>query len=290
MPRPAIDLSRKIKDILQHVDPLPVEAGSPVAHYRRTVTDIWNTLQYIEHQFTLTNLYQAVAQRHLGRVNAMVLVNLIETFERFLKEVAAVCVDQLADCVLDDRLNVFKIQGSGLASQFGTATLGRSLCEAGTWLDCEEINERFRKLLSDPFQQGGQFFYLFPKQGQQPEVERWRFAVLGLIWQIRHTVVHNVGMITQSDAVKLRLWAKEPIDAPRLLAPTREDIRYVKRFLDETATACNQRIGERLAVSLTDLHAVDPNLFAPQEKANELSLAFGFPLGVAGAIGVMPPP
>lgn len=290
MPRPPIDLPRRIKDILHHVQDLPAEASSPLAHYKRTSTDIWNTVQYVERAFDQVSLYRGPAQRHLGRINAMVLVNLIETFERFLKEVAADCVDHLANFVLDDRFSTFRIQGGGLASHFGTATLGKSLCESATWLDCEEINERFRRLLADPFQQGGMFFYLFPKQNQHPATEAWRFPVLGLVWQLRHTVVHNVGIITQSDAVKLRLWAREPVESPRVLSPSREDIRYLKRFLDETAQICNQRIGERLSELLTSLHAGDPTLVVPQDKADEVMRTFGLPLTVAGATGVLPPP
>jgi len=79
----------------------------------------------------------------------MALVNLVQTFERFLKEIAAECVDCLANFIVDDRFNAFKIQGSGLASHFGSGTLGKSLCESSTWLDCEEVNDRFRKLLAD---------------------------------------------------------------------------------------------------------------------------------------------
>ena len=259
MPRPPIDLSRKITDILKHVRDLPVEASSPLAHYQRTGTDVWNTLQYVERAFDEVNLYQGPAQRHLGRINAMVLVNLIEAFERYVKELASACVDHLANYVLDDRFNTFTIHGTGLASHFGTATLGKALCESGTWLDCEEINKRFRRLLADPFQEGGSFFNLFPKQDPT-------FALLGLVWQIRHTVVHNVGVITQSDAVKLRLWAREPVDSPRVLFPSREDIRYLKRFLDETAQDSNDRVGKRLAELLTTLHSADPTLFVPQEK------------------------
>jgi len=246
MPRPPIDLARKVKDVAQHVQPLPPEAATPLAHYRRTSTDLWNSIQYVEQAFTQPGLYRAVAERHLARIGSMVLMNLIENFERFLKESAAACVDTLVNYVLDDRLNIFSIQGSGLASHFGTATLGKSLCESGTWLNCEEINARFRKLLSDPFQQGGSF-HLFPNANQQPNDDRWRFPVLGLIWQMRHTIVHNVGVITLSDAVKMQLWAREPVQAPRVLSPTRDDLRYVKRFLDESAEVCNRRIGERLA-------------------------------------------
>ncbi len=62
MPRPPIDLSRKIKDILKHVQHLPVEASSPLAHYQRTATDVWNTLQYVERSFDQVNLYQGPAR------------------------------------------------------------------------------------------------------------------------------------------------------------------------------------------------------------------------------------
>jgi hypothetical protein len=37
----------------------------------------------------------------------MALVTTVETFERFLKEVASECVDCLADFIVDDRFNVF---------------------------------------------------------------------------------------------------------------------------------------------------------------------------------------
>src|SRR5437868_6970063 len=112
MPRPPIDLARKVKDVAQHVQPLPAEAGTPLAHYRRTSTDLWNSILYVERAFAQPGLYRAVAERHLGRINSMVLMNLIENFERFLKETAATCVDRLVNYVLDDRLNIFDIQGS----------------------------------------------------------------------------------------------------------------------------------------------------------------------------------
>jgi hypothetical protein len=156
-------------------------------------------------------------------------------------------------------------------------------------LNCEEINVRFRRLLSDPFQQGGNFFHLFPKANQQPEDDRWRFPVLGLIWQMRHSIVHNVGVITQSDAVKMRLWAREPVQAPRVLAPTRDDLRYVKRFLDETADLCNRRVGERLAQLLTYMLNDSPALFEARFEANQLTAVFGFVLSVGGIPGVLPP-
>jgi len=284
--RPPIDLRQRIKDILTHVELLPEEAETPLSHYRRTSTDSWNLLLYLERNFGQLKLYQTVLRRHLARLNAMLLVSLAETFERFLKEIAAACVDHLAHFVLDDRYNEFKIQASALAVHFGTDTLGKSLCESGTWLDCGEINDRFRKILANPFMPGT--FYLFPKANQQPDGERWRHETLSIVWQIRHSVVHNVGIITRSDAIKLRLLTKQAVESPRVLAPTRDDLRYLKRFLDETAELCNRRVGERLAELLTVVHAGDPGLFDAAVVANEISRTFGLPLTVDGELGSVP--
>lgn len=282
------ELTRKIKDILQHNKPLPNEARAPILHYDRTIADIFTTLVYMERAIRAKAHYKRVVDSHLGRLYAMALINLVETIERLFKEIAAACVDCLADVVVDDRFNVFSIRGVTLASHFGAGTLGRSLCESSTWLDCEDINNRFRKLLCDPFQEGGHFFHLFPKQSQVPEDQRWRFDPMNLIWQIRHTSVHNVGVITQSDSVKLRLLAREPVAEAKLLTPTRADLGYLKQFLDDTAITCNRRIGERLAILLTTIHTATPTLFTPQTRADNLSAIFRLPLLVAGSTGVVP--
>jgi hypothetical protein len=48
----------------------------------------------------------------------------------------------------------------------------------------------------------------------------------------------------------------------------------------------NKRVGERLAVILTVIHASDPTLFAAQEEADAISRKFGTSLTVAGAVGI----
>lgn len=285
MPRPPIDLPRKIKDILHHCEPLPPEAETPLTHYWRSTADVQNLLQYVGRNLSLPGLYAAVRDRHVRHLNSMALVSFIEAFERFLKETAAACVNHLAPYVQDNRFDTFKVQGSALAAHFGTATLGKSLCESSTWLNCEEINDRYRKLLADPF--GAGEFHLFPKQ---PAALRERFDTMSLVWQLRHTLVHNVGVITQSDAIKLRLLAKEPVTASRLLRPEDDDLRFVKRFLDESADRVNQGVGARMADLLNAIHADDPTLFTPQDVANHLSRDFGFSLTVGGAAGILPPP
>jgi len=173
MPRPPIDLSRKIKDILGYVDPLPPEACAPFGHYERSMSDNWNLLQYLERSLMQPNLKE----------------------------------------------------------------------------------------------------------------DRTRFETLSILWQLRHTAVHNVGVLTQSDAVKLRLLLREPVEAPRILAPTRDDIRYLKRFLDEIADYCNRRIGYRLAELITSIHQATPVLFDAQQKADELSSLFAFPVTINNQTG-----
>jgi hypothetical protein len=283
-----VDLAQKIREMIAHADPLPPEAGTPFAHFERSIKDIWNLLIYFERNFKRLSVQPAALSTPMTRLHAMILVNLVETFERYLKEVAAACVDCLARYVLDDRFNAFHVRGSALAAHFGAETLGRSLCESATWLDCDEINERFRKLLADPFQREGRF-HLFPRQNQEPASERWRFETLSIIWQLRHTVVHNVGVITQSDAIRLRLLVRAPVPSMQVLSPTRIDIRYLKRFLDETAEVSNRRIGARLAERLSTIHAGNSALFLPQEMADRVTRTFGFVLPVAGVLGTLPP-
>lgn len=285
MPRPPIDLGTKLREIPLHVEDLPAEAERPLSHYRRSASDLWSLRAYVERKIRDTSHYQTVVDRHLATLDRMLLVNLIEAFERFLKEIAAVCVDHLAGCVLDDRFDVFPVSGSQLAAHFGADTIGRSLCESGIWLDCDSINKRFRRLLADPFDPKKGSFYLFPAGTQQPESEKFRHPIISLLWQLRHTIVHNVGVVTQSDAVKLRLLIRAPVAAPKILKPNRDDLRHVRRFLDETAQRVNERVGERLAELLSDLHNHDSTLCDPQSKADELSGQFELPLTVAEETG-----
>jgi hypothetical protein len=59
------------------------------------------------------------------------------------------------------------IQCSALA-HFGTDTLGRSLCESAIWLDYDEVNDRFRHLLSPHFESGS--FLVFPLDAIKEQV------------------------------------------------------------------------------------------------------------------------
>ena len=86
-----------------------------------------------------------------------------------------------------------------------------------------------------------------------------------------------------------RFLVRGPVPQMQVLSPTRDDIRYLKRFLDETAERSNRRIGERLAELLTVLHAADPGLFVPLDAADMVTRTFGVVLTIAGYTGTLPP-
>lgn len=269
-----------IFSIVQHTHGLPPEAEDPISHYRRTASDCWNLLVYVERHLSKNRTYAAPRERHLHRLHRMVLLSLAEAFERFIKETAALCIDHIGPLVLDDRLREFKPHGNTLAAHFAEKSLGRSLCESDTWLDCKDIDDRFRRILGEPFTKDLKW-YLFPTE-QQVKGEGWRRQTLDVIWQLRHTIVHNAGVITQSDAAKFRLLVRAKVNAPVVLWPEKSDVQNVKMFLDDTAGVVNQKVADRIGQLLTKLHQDDPTLFDPAEKAQELADLFRRSVAVAG--------
>jgi hypothetical protein len=284
---PSVNLHQRVRGILAHGTTLPEAARCPILHFELTSGDIKRTLDYLESKTAQSPSQSGIANQHLGRLRQMALVSLIETLERLLKELAAECIDVLAPITADDRLDVFRMRGSAIAGHYGTDTLGRALCEADTWLDCKTINDRFRDLLSDPLSISPVLpsFHLFR---QQPPDERDRYDTLQLLWQLRHTVVHNVGVITQSDAVRLRVLSKQLVN-PLVIIPTKDDVRYLLQFLKESAERCNQRVAERLAEVLTRIHATDPTLFDANERAQHLANQFRHAVTVASSAASPPP-
>ncbi len=80
---------------------------------------------------------------------------------------------------------------------------------------------------------------------------------------------------------------KAEVEAGKTLTPSLFDLRYVKRFLVETAFHTNQRIGQRLASLLSDLYADNGTLFVPQDVADTISVSFQQRLTVAGTLGAV---
>ena len=273
MPIPVINFDLRLKRIPAHVADLPDEAEVPRLHYERSANDSWATLFYFERNLQRLHVHLAASERHMHRLHIMTLLSLVGAFERFLKEVAAVCIDQVGQLVLDDRLDVFNLKGDAFAAHFDAGTMGKSLCESSTWLDCDQINKRFKKILADPFKDGA--FQLFPKNAPPPQSDRKR--LVEIVFQLRHSIVHNAAVITESDALKFRLLTRALIVGSRVLWPSKGDVWYVKLFLDQTVDELNAEIGDRLAILMTTLHADDPNLMDPATKAQELADLFRRP-------------
>lgn len=285
MPRPRTDLHGKVREILGHTLPLPPEATSPIRHFDKNANAVVSTLSYVERHLARAGYYASVYDRHLANLRRMALANLIESFERFLKELAVLCINSLVSFVNDDRFDEFSAKGGQIAFHLQAGSIGQALCESDTWLTNKTTNERFKKLLKLPF--GENWGNLLPEERQQPEQERDCARTLSILWQIRHTITHNVGVVTGSDAAKLKLIVKSGVDSSRILAPTRHDLIYVMRFLSETAQSVNLRIGSRLAGVLSELHSSNPALFDAQDLANSISRELGFPVTINGSVGVL---
>src|SRR5579863_2212169 len=159
MPRQPIDLHQKVRELLGHTDPLPPESFRPLDHYERYTNDCFNMIRYMDRHIDPAGIYEAVLGRHMAMLRRMVLGSLVQAFERFLKELAVVCVDHVAPYILDGRFDSFEPRGSSLAIHFEAGTVGKAMCEADTWLNNNAVNERFRQILKPPF--GNPWDYLF---------------------------------------------------------------------------------------------------------------------------------
>jgi hypothetical protein len=269
-----------IAAVLAHTKPLPQEANSPLLHYRRKANDAHNLLAYVERNLSRVRTYQGPRDKHLRLLSRMTLLGVVEAFERFLKETAALCIDHVAPHVADDRFADFKVHGDRLAAHFGEGSVGMALAESDTWLDCESINRRFQRVLADPFRKDTKFF-LVPSEHQE-RGEGWRHTTLEVVFQVRHTIVHNAGVLTKSDAAKLRLLLRRHVDAPRVLWPERDDVRSIKEFLDEMAQRATDRVAVRLGKLLDEFLVSDASLFTPSSKAQEIADRMQVPFEVGG--------
>jgi len=272
-----------IQQIATHTISVASEATIPIQHYGRYANDSWNLLPYFERNLKHTNVYQAAYERHMHRLHSMVLLNLVEAFERFLKELAAICVDCVASAVTDDRLDVFVIRGQFAAAHFHEQSVGKALCESSTWLDCDEITKRFRRILATPNDPNKGSFYLFPGANQNPASLRNKADLVALVFQLRHTIVHNAGVITRSDAIKLSRLSRQQVDAPRTFWPERPDVWYVKQFLDDLVETINDEVCAALRDLLETIYAEDPSVFVPAQRAQLLADCFQKSINLAGA-------
>jgi hypothetical protein len=284
MPKPKTDLNRKIEEIVQHTSPLPTVSTCPILHFERTVTSSIDLLKYLDDHLAAAGVSGAVYENNISHLRRMALVSLIESFERFLKELASVCIDALVRHVGDDRFEEFSAKGGQLAFHLSAGSVGKALCESDTWLTNRTINDRFKRLLKSPF--GDNWENLFPEENQQPQSERARARTLSILWQIRHTIAHNVGVITGSDAAKFRILIKRAVSPDWVLRLAKRDIIRTDKFLFESSQSVNQRVGKQLETLLDALHRDSPAFFDAQDMADRVSRQLGFSITINGNVGI----
>lgn len=265
--------------------PLDSSSTSPIRHYKHLANGAWNLLHYVRRHLNdpavAARTYEAARTRHLDQLAGMSLLGLIEAFERFTKELGAVCVDSLGQRVVDDRLDVLEAKPSAVPHHFVAQSFGSALCESLNWSSCNLINERFRKILADHDNLIWAEF-IFPSSKQAPEQRRRFLAPMQMAWQLRHVLVHNAGVITPSDAVKLRVLADQAVAGSRRLRPTKDEVFQVKLLLDEVATIVNVAIRDRLQVVLGGISTKTPTQAPSADDIQALAHAFDLPFTVNG--------
>ncbi len=92
MGRPPLDYGEEIAAILDNIEGQPPEAVCPIRHFHRTISDLRNLRAYVEKKITGSDYYKKKMDDHMAALDRMLIVSIIETFERFLKEIAAACV------------------------------------------------------------------------------------------------------------------------------------------------------------------------------------------------------
>lgn len=278
---PPVDYKQEILNAISNSTDLPTESSSPLEHYRRSANDAWNLVVYVRRNVTKNNYYPKSFDGHRSRLHAMCMANMVGAFERFLKELSVACVNNLKEFSLDARLDEFSLRGSVVAAHFNTQSVGNALCEADTWLNLDTVNKKFRKLLADPFEDGS--FYVFPMKTQHgSQVAVNRSQLIPAVFQLRHTLVHNLGVITESDATKLRRILQSPIAGNKVLRPSSWNVFQVKKILDEAAKDINTRMAFRLAELLDKMHQESYLSFDPASRAQELATLFQASVTIRG--------
>ena len=109
MARPSVDYKQEILDTVSNSGDLPPESSSPWEHYRRSANDAWNLVVYMKRNVARVNYYPKPFDRHMSRLHGMAVANLVGAFERYLKDLAVLCVNELSEFSLDGRLDTFSL-------------------------------------------------------------------------------------------------------------------------------------------------------------------------------------
>ncbi len=248
------------------------EAEIPLHHMTYAASHALRMVDYFIGLKNQASVYTKGFERHRKGLASLAFLQIMAAFERFLKEIAAACVDELAGRCTDDRLKVFSVDGSAAFPHFQEQTVGRALCESTLWHGVDEINERFKKLLrlpSDPDNKNR--FVLFDCQHNNSRNE---VKVIRVAFQMRHTLAHNLGLVTPSDGSKLQRLLGEHRTSPAQLDIDRKHVYYLQRFLVPLCEEINLAVAKRLCLVLTEFHTQAPQLVDPHGDGQRLANLF----------------
>lgn len=244
-------LRRRVRDIARDsTRPLDAEADVPFLHFKHGLNTTYDLTRYLAKHARLSGGARPEAlEAHLCRLRALVAVGLVEAFERLLKEMLAACIDVLAPLATDDRFGKPTLSPGIMIAHFETGSVGRAVAESQMFSDSRKIREVFGQLLRDPDKTNA--WEVFPVELRDPATppdldELKRAELLDVVMQLRHSIVHNLGVLTKSDALKLGLMTKTVLKAPRKFWLEQTDVLSLKLFLYETAKLLNDRISDRL--------------------------------------------
>lgn len=261
-------------------DQVPM-AETPIQHFEYDSAHAQQIVAYLTRIGRKTAVYPKGFNRHLKAVSSLAFFQMVAAFERFLKDVAAVCVDELAPLCSDDRLSDFKIAGEDAAPHVLDQTIGRALCETQLWHNLKSINDRYRKILSTEPNTSPALppFNLFDDPHSTLRKET---LTLKVMFQIRHTIAHNLGTLTRSDAGKLQRLLGERVDSPKELDIESKHVLYLRQFLSPLAKEINLAVADRLGKVLTQFQNTFPSLIDHVARSKALSNLFQVSFTIAG--------
>ncbi len=256
----------------------------PIEHFRYATAHALRMVDYMIDLGKRAEFYEKGFRRHQKGMSMLAFFQLVAAFERLLKELAALCVDEVAPLCTDDRLNRFSIRGADAAPHVRDQKVGRALCESQLWHDVNEVNLRFKDVLQlvkpNPSHKTQPEFKLFDENAKG-SVRAERKSLL-VIFQLRHTIAHNLGTLTRSDGGKLQRLVSRKLDSPKELDIDRLHVYYLQRFLSPLGEEINHLISDRLGLVLTEFHADAPTLIDHQGRATELSKLFRTSFTISG--------
>ncbi len=205
-------------------------ATSPCSFFFAQSQALLKAVEYLNNDANYSGGYKGVLRKHLDRANLALFAQLMAAFEYLLKDFIARAIDctDLFDDALRKRAKKREWPtpdiDSVLSQRYGANTPGRLLVH-GTlgWYDHDEVNQRYNLIFGNDLYEDGQR------------------STMARLWQIRHSISHNAGYCTHSDALQL-----DPALTGTMLEISPDFFREAVRFLRAVAKRMAEELGEGL--------------------------------------------